>query len=88
MIIPRKYQIFPEPVVLLDVDAERFSLYLSSWMHLHTLLTLGVNDKDLQRLIVLELCGKQRRHILHRLLMRLGRMQRYQLQQKIERLLT
>lgn len=87
MKIPTKYQVFPEPVVLLDVDAERFAPYLSCWVHLHTLLTLGVNEPDIQRLIVLELLGKRRRHILQRLLMRLGKAQRHSLERKIEHLL-
>lgn len=88
MKIPAKYQIFAEPVILLDVDAERFAPYLSCWMHLHMLLTLGVNVPDLQRLIILELCGQRRRHILTRLVGRLGRVQRHALERRIERLLT
>ena len=87
MKIPTKLQVFDRPIVLPDTDAERLSPYLAYWVKLHRFLLPGVNEPDLQRLIVLELMGKRRKFILNRLLMRLGRVQRHALEAKIARAL-
>lgn len=74
MIVPAKYQVFDTPVVLTDKDQERLSPLLVGWNHLAPVLT-ATNEPDLMRLVVLELLGKQRRKLIDRLLMRLGRVQ-------------
>ena len=76
MTIPERLQIFETRVVLTDKDAERLKAHLGNWEKLAGLLTVGVNELDVQRLIVLELMGKGREKLLERLLMRFGRLYR------------
>lgn len=85
MKIPRRHQIFALPVVISDKDAERLSSHLSGWNHLHELLILGVNERDLERLVILELGGKRRLGLISRLLSRLLTMQRNRIWEKIVR---
>jgi hypothetical protein len=87
MIIPDRYQLFDKLTRLDSKDCERLGSFLSGWKRLAPLLALGVNEPDLKTLITLELLGKQRRAILDRLLMRLGRVQRRELQIKIKKVL-
>ena len=87
MTIPDRYQVFEKLVQLDSKDCERLGSFLSGWKRLAPLLALGVNEPDLKTLILLELVGKQRRVILDRLLMRLGRVQRRNLQKKINQAL-
>ena len=86
MKIPPKFQIFDLPVVLDGKDEDRLSPYLVSWTRLSALL-VDINEPDLQRLVILELLGKQRRKILDRILMRLGKVQRKKIEKRIEKLL-
>lgn len=83
MTIPDRYQVFERRTQLDSKDCERLGSFLSGWKRLAPLLALGVSEPDLRTLILLELVGKQRRVILDRLLMRLGRVQRRELQKKI-----
>jgi hypothetical protein len=87
MTIPDRYQVFEKSVQLDSKDCERLGSFLSGWKRLAPLLALGVNEPDLKTLILLELVGKQRRVILDRLLMRLGRVQRRVLQKKVNQAL-
>lgn len=85
MKVPLRYQVFPTPVVLTDKDAQRLSPCLGYWSKLHILLKKpGFNASDLQRLVVLELINKQRKHIITRLLMRLGGVERKAVEDKIK----
>jgi hypothetical protein len=84
MTIPKKFQLFDEPVELSDKDAERLSCYLSGWMSLHAFLLQGINDADIRRLVVIELMGMRRRSILDRLLSRLTTNSRKKVQTKLE----
>ena len=52
------------------------------------LQALGLNVPDLQRLVIMELLGNGRQRILTRLLGRLAKLQRCELQRKINSLLT
>jgi len=88
MHIPKKYAVFDSPVYLDSKEVERLSPFLSGWKRLAPLLKLGVNEPDLERLITLELLGKQRWFILQRLLMRLGQVQRAALEKKIRRIIS
>ncbi len=88
MIIPDEFQIFPHPVILSDKDCARLKPYLSHWMKLNQLLCLGVNEPDLERLMIIELSYNRRSDILGRLLSRWGRQRQMKLQEKIDRLLT
>jgi hypothetical protein len=72
MRIPDYAQVFPNPVVISDKDVERLSPHLSGWMSLHEIMLLGINESDLQRLVVLELLGKKRKDILQRLTARIA----------------
>ena len=67
MKIPPKYQVFAEPVTITDKDQARLTPHLGSWMQVHALMKVGVNEPDLRRLVVLELMDKRRRMILLRL---------------------
>ena len=84
MTLPDELQIFEHPVILLDKDAERLKPFLSSWVVLAQLFLLGVNEPDVQRLIVLELLDRRRPLILDRLTMRLGRLQRQRVAWRIK----
>lgn len=86
MKIPAKFQVFDVPVLLDTKDEERLSPYLASWMHLSSLLAT-INEPDLMRLVILELMDRQRRKVLNRLLMRLGRVQRKRIERRIAKIL-
>ena len=86
MKIPSKWQVFDTPVILDDLSVEFLSPYLVSWTGLSAVLA-AVSESNLQRLVILELLGKQRRKILDRILMRLGKVQRKKIEKRIERLL-
>ena len=88
MKIPAKFQIFDRPVAVPTKDAQRLAPYLSGWQHLHRLLLRGVPEQDLQRLVIMELCGRQRMKILDRLLMRLSRVQWVKIHNRVKRLLA
>ncbi len=83
MTIPKKFQIFDQPVELSDKDAERLKSYLSGWMSLHAFLLQGVNDADIRRLMILEIMGMRRLSILDRLMSRLNTNQRKKFQIKL-----
>ena len=87
MRIPNRYQIFDEPVIMPDEDVVRLSPYLSGWNHLINQLIVGVNESDVQRLIIMELLGKRRQPILHKLLVRYDRFQRERIEDRINQLL-
>jgi len=87
MNVPEKYQVFKNVVSIPDKDIERLSPYLSGWVHLHSLLVRGINEPDTEKLIVLELLGGRRREIIRRLLVRLSRIKRADIQAKIEPLI-
>lgn len=86
MKIPQRFQVFDTVVVLSSKDADRLSPYIVGWRHLAELLK-HINEPDLLRLVILELLGKQRRKILDRLLMRLGRVQRKRIEERIAKCL-
>jgi hypothetical protein len=88
--IPKRFdRLFETPVALSDKDSERLRPYLSHWGVLNARFRSGVNESDLKRLILLELSSESpRKRILDRLLMRLGRVQRRSLSDKIERLIS
>ena len=87
MKIPQRYQVFAKPVILLDKDEERLAPHLAGWMGLADLLLIGVNEPDLQRLIVMELLGKQRQKILNRLVGHLSRVHAREVKRRIQRCL-
>ena len=87
MKIPPKYQVFAEQVFISDKDEDRLQPHLSSWRALHLLMATGVNEPDLHRMIVLELVGAQRKHILQRLIGRLSTVRDEELTRRIERCL-
>jgi hypothetical protein len=84
MTIPKKYQVFAQPVILIDKDAARLAPNLTSWPKLNAMLRVqAFNEPDLRRLVILELVGGRRWRIVNRLLMRLGRFDRAQLEKKV-----
>jgi hypothetical protein len=85
--IPAKFQVFEDRVVLPGNDRERLAPHLSGWNKLNGLFLKGVSDPDLKRLVVLELMGRRREEIIRRLLMRLGRVQRRAIEEKIKKAL-
>jgi hypothetical protein len=82
-----KYQIFEQPVILTNKDADRLSYHLGNWTRLNEVMLLGVNLPDLRRLVVLELMGLKRRSILRRLLGRIAKEQHRSRWVTIERVL-
>jgi hypothetical protein len=87
MRVPIKYQIFEQPVILTNKDAERLSYHLGNWSRLNEVMLLGINLPDLRRLAVLEMMGLRRRSILVRLLGRIAKEQHRERWAKIERAL-
>jgi len=88
MRVPSRYQIFDAEVIITYKDEERLRVHLSNWKRLHEIMLLGLNVPDLQRLVIMELLGNGRQRILTRLLGRLAKLQRSELQRKINSLLT
>lgn len=84
MISPKLASLFERPIEVSHKDTERLSPYLSHWNRLHRVLA-HTNEPDLKRLILIELSGQRRKAIIDRLLMRLGRIQRRALEEKISR---
>lgn len=87
MRVPSRYQIFDTEVIITYKDEERLRVHLSNWKRLHEIMLLGLNTPDLQRLVIMELLGNGRQRILTRLLGRLAKLQRAELQRKINLLL-
>ena len=83
MSIPRRYQIFDREVVITDKDVERLRVHLCNWQQLHEILLLGVNAEDLRRLVILELAGHDRETIISRLLGRLAKVERREINRRI-----
>ena len=88
MRVPSRYQIFDTEVIITYKDEERLRVHLSNWKRLHEIMLLGLNTPDLQRLVIMELLGNGRQRILTRLLGRLAKLQRLELQRKINLLLV
>ena len=88
MKIPARYQVFVKPVILLDKDEERLAPHLAGWRGLANILLIGVNEPDLQRLIVMELLGKQRQKILNRLVGHLSRVHAREVKERIRRVIA
>ena len=88
MRVPSRYQIFDVEVIITYKDEERLRVHLSNWKRLHEIMLLGLNVPDLQRLVIMELLGNGRHRILTRLLGRLAKLQRAELQRKVNSLLT
>lgn len=88
MRVPSRYQIFDAEVIITYKDEERLRVHLSNWKRLHEIMLLGLNVPDLQRLVIMELLGNGRHRILTRLLGRLAKLQRAELQRKVNSLLT
>lgn len=88
MRVPSRYQIFDAEVIITYKDEERLRVHLSNWKRLHEIMLLGLNVPDLQRLVIMELLGNGRHRILTRLLGRLAKLQRAELQRKINSLLA
>lgn len=86
MKIPASHQVFDNTVVVSEKDFERLSPHLGNWTRLNDLLLLGVNESDLQRLVVIELQGSKRPQILGKLLARYGRARQVRLAAKVEEL--
>lgn len=82
--IPEKYQIFDNVVLIPDKDVERLNSYLTGWNKLVGMLD-GVNRYDLQRLVVLELMRKQRRPIINKLLVKLSKIDRDRVERRMTR---
>jgi len=82
--IPDKYQVFDSPVSLSDKDQQRLGAYLSGWNRLVAQLIEGVNKYDCQRLVVMELMGKQREPVINKLLVKLSKMDRERIERRIE----
>lgn len=69
MKIPEKYsKLFIPPVQITYADQDRLTPHLGHWVKLNSVLPLGFPKEDLEKLITLEMMGKQRANILNRLL--------------------
>lgn len=88
MIIPKKFQVLDHEVQLTDKDAERLSVWLRSYEapYRHGRFS-ECNERDLERLLVMELMDRQRKKIIARLLSRLGRVKDIRIQAKVSKLI-
>lgn len=87
MKIPTKYQVFDEEVEISDKDRQRLSVHLVGWNRLNEIFLLGsINESDLRRLVVMEIMGSRRMSIVNRLLGRLQKIQRKQIDYRIAKL--
>lgn len=86
MKIPQSFQVFDTDVVMSGKDQQRLSPHLSCWKRLNEILILGVNESDLQRLIVIELMESRRQEILKRLLSRYGRARQEAIVRRVQKL--
>ena len=82
MKIPAKYQVFDSPVILTDQDEQRLSGLLSGWPTLSGIIA-GTCEPDVQRMIIMEMLGKKRMPMLHRLIGRLSTIRRQRIYQRI-----
>lgn len=87
MKIPANLQIFDHHVELTYADQDRLTPHLSGWNKLANTMLLDVPEKDLEKLLILELMGKQRRTIIDRLLAPLMRHKRRQIEARMEKVL-
>ena len=87
MKIPIKYQVFDEPVEISEKDHQRLSVHLIGWNRLNEIFLLGsINESDLRRLVIMEVMGARRSTIINRLLGRLQKLQRKQIDYRIAKL--
>ena len=87
MKIPIKYQVFDEPVEISEKDHQRLSVHLIGWNRLNEIFLLGsINESDLRRLVIMEIMGARRKTIINRLLGRLQKLQRKQIDYRIAKL--
>jgi hypothetical protein len=87
MKIPLKYQVFDELVEISEKDHQRLSVHLIGWNRLNEIFLLGsINESDLRRLVIMEVMGARRSTIINRLLGRLQKLQRKQIDYRIAKL--
>jgi hypothetical protein len=87
MKIPLKYQVFDEDVEISEKDHQRLSVHLIGWNRLNEIFLLGsINESDLRRLVIMEVMGARRSTIINRLLGRLQKLQRKQIDYRIAKL--
>lgn len=87
MKIPLKYQVFDEDVEISDKDHQRLSVHLAGWNRLNEIFLLGsINESDLRRLVIMEIMGSRRPSMINRLLGRLQKLQRKQIDYRIAKL--
>jgi hypothetical protein len=85
MNIPSKFQVFPDHTVQVSPnDQARLNPHRTGWRKLHELFLLeALTTDDLRKLVVLELMDFRREQIIGRLLMRLGRLERREIERRI-----
>lgn len=88
MTILKRFQVLDHEVMLTDKDQERLSVWLRSYEAPYRYAKFSeANEPDLERLLIMELMGRQRRKIISRLLSRLGRVRDMRIQKRVEKLL-
>lgn len=88
MKIPPRFQVFATVVVLSDKDALRLQPALAGWPTLNRVVLQEETPRtDLERLIIMELLGKRRLVLVNRLVMRLGKLHRREIRERIEKAL-
>lgn len=84
MKIPPHLQCFDAPVSISYADQDRLGPHLSNWNRLNDIFLLGIGEKDLRKLTILELVGKRRKPVLNRLVVGVLRAERARIEQAIK----
>lgn len=84
MKIPPHLNPFDLPVAISYADQTRLGPHLSNWNRLNDIFLLGIGEKDLRKLVILELMGKRRKPVLTRLVIAVLRAERGRIEQAIE----
>lgn len=88
MNIPKKYQIFPDKVIIFVWQEAELAPHLASWESLNKFLRGSLlSEFTLRRLIVMEMMGKSRWKLIDRLLMRLSKVQRKETRVRVKQVL-
>jgi hypothetical protein len=84
MKIPDRLQIFAKPVILTDKDAIRLERHLGGWGSSLALVLTGMQERDVERMIVIEMMGSKRPQILERLVGRYMKLTKVRIQKKVK----
>lgn len=89
MKIPAAFQVFDKRISIQNSDVKALKPHLSGWNHLHEMMLLGAfEERDLMKMVIVELMGEKRKLMIDRILMRLGKVQRRKIEARIKKCLN